>query len=199
MAARAHKGQMRKGSDIPYLIHPVRTWAYVKCMTDSVEEQAAALLHDVVEDTPVTPGQLREVFGDFVAELVETESERKRADRPAAQTWKIRKTETLERVRYLAGQKGTLPYLHIAFGDKLANLYSMSYEYAQTGDKLWRKFNQKDKRMHAWYYGELGKIFRDYFRDGEAAALVQEYMRYYREIFGDENRGPKIADVTKER
>lgn len=183
-AEEAHRGQMRKGTDIPYLIHLVRTWDNVRQITDSMEEQTAALLHDVLEDTPVTLEELREKFGEYVADLVKSESEHKREDRPAAETWKVRKMETINRVHYLARKEGSEPYLRITFGDKLANLYSMSFEYAQRGEELWKKFNQKDKGMHAWYYGELGDIFQNYFTDGRAAALVQEYFEYYKSVFG---------------
>lgn len=183
-AEKAHRGQMRKGTDIPYLIHLVRTWDYVRQMTDSMEEQAAALLHDVLEDTPVTLKELKAAFGDYIADLVKSESEHKREERPAAETWKVRKMETLSRVHHLAQCEGAEPYLHITLGDKLANLYSMSYEYAWRGEEIWKKFNQKEKGMHAWYYGELGIIFQNYFFEGRAASLVQEYFRYYQSVFG---------------
>lgn len=186
-AEKAHRGQMRKGTDIPYLIHLVRTWDYVRQITDSIEEQAAAFLHDVLEDTPVTLRELGEAFGGYIAELVKSESEHKRVERPAAETWKVRKMETLSRVHHLAQCEGSEPYLHITLGDKLANLYSMSYEYAWRGEELWKKFNQKDKGMHAWYYGELGAIFQNYFTDGRAAALVREYFRYYWSVFGQDD------------
>ena len=183
-AAKAHAGQMRKGSDIPYLIHLVRTWAYVQRLTDSSEEQAAALLHDVLEDTSVTLKELRDIFGAYIAALVEAESECKRAERPPAETWEIRKMETLNRLHRIMQREDGRPYLHIALGDKLANLFSMSFEYAQKGEQLCQKFNQKDKRMHAWYYGELGMIFGEYFTYGAEKLLVQEYFQYYKEIFG---------------
>lgn len=186
-AKEAHRGQTRKGTDIPYLIHLVRTWDYVRQITDSMEEQAAALLHDVLEDTPVTYEELRKSFGDYIANLVKSESEHKREERPAAETWKIRKMETLNRVHHFAQSEDSEPYLYITFGDKLANLYSMSFEYAQIGEELWKKFNQKSKKMHAWYYGELGAIFQNYFTDGRAAELVREYFHYYQSVFGQDD------------
>lgn len=42
-AAEAHRGQMRKGTDIPYLIHLIRTWDYVRRMTEDEEELVSAL------------------------------------------------------------------------------------------------------------------------------------------------------------
>lgn len=185
-AAEAHRGQYRKGTRIPYLIHLIRTWGYVQQMTEDMEEQAAALLHDVLEDTEVTALALRETFGERILDLVAGESEYKREGKPAYETWQLRKNETIRRLRGRLGKESERGAMHIAFGDKLANLYSMMYEYRQAGDRLWDKFNQKDKQMHGWYYGEMGVIFADYFSQGKENVLVCEYKQYYREVFGHE-------------
>lgn len=185
-AAEAHKNQFRKGTQIPYLIHLIRTWGYVQQMTGDAKEQAAALLHDVLEDTEVTAYLLRKQFGDGVLDLVVGESEDKREEKPAEVTWKLRKSETIRRLRRRLGHEGERKAMHIAFGDKLANLYSMMYEYRQVGDRLWEKFNQKDKKMHGWYYGEMGVIFETYFTSGVEVSLIEEYREYYREVFGHE-------------
>ncbi len=183
-AADAHRGQCRKGTQIPYLIHLLRTWDYVRQMTDDVEEWEAAVLHDILEDTAITCGELREKFGERVAELVQGESEEKREDCPAPDTWILRKAETICRLRQWVEDEGRLPSMHIAFGDKLANLYSMMYEYRYAGEQIWKKFNQKEKEKHAWYYGEMGRVFSAFFRGGSEKRLVGEYWSYYKEVFG---------------
>lgn len=185
-AAEAHQNQCRKGTKIPYLIHLIRTWGYVQQMTQDMEEQAAALLHDVLEDTSVTASALRRNFGKDVLDLVAGESEDKREEKPAEATWKLRKSETIRRLRCRLGHESEKRAMHIALGDKLANLYSMMYEYRQMGDRLWQKFNQKEKNMHGWYYGEMGQIFDAYFASGVEAVLVSEYRQYYQEVFGHE-------------
>lgn len=185
-AAEAHRNQCRKGTEIPYLIHLIRTWGYVQQMTEDTEEQAAALLHDVLEDTEVTAYLLKKRFGDGVLDLVVGESEDKRGEKPAEVTWQLRKSETIRRLRCRLGDESEKSAMHIALGDKLANLYSMMYEYRQMGDRLWQKFNQKQKDMHGWYYGEMGQIFDVYFASGVEADLVSEYKQYYQEVFGHE-------------
>lgn len=73
-----HQGeQVRKGTQIPYTTHLQRAAHRVLDDGGTVEEAAAALLHDVVEDTPVTQGghsvdleEVRERFGERVAEVV---------------------------------------------------------------------------------------------------------------------------------
>ena len=53
-ATRAHSGATRKGTNIPYIVHPIEAAAIVSAMTDDEEVIAAAILHDVLEDTDAT-------------------------------------------------------------------------------------------------------------------------------------------------
>ena len=69
-AARAHEGQVRRSGE-DFIIHPIGV--ALICAELRLDEQtiAAALLHDVVEDTGVEIGEIRAEFGDEVALLVE--------------------------------------------------------------------------------------------------------------------------------
>ena len=69
-AREAHRGMFRKGTEIPYIVHPIETAVIVASFTDDEEVIAAALLHDVVEDTDVTGEELEHRFGPRVAGLV---------------------------------------------------------------------------------------------------------------------------------
>ena len=70
VARDAHDGQMRSSGD-PYITHPVAVALNLANMKLDHETLMAALLHDVIEDTPVTKDELAELFGHTVAELVE--------------------------------------------------------------------------------------------------------------------------------
>jgi len=70
VARDAHDGQMRSSGD-PYITHPVAVAINLAQMRLDHETLMAALLHDVIEDTPVTKDELAELFGHTVAELVE--------------------------------------------------------------------------------------------------------------------------------
>jgi GTP pyrophosphokinase/guanosine-3',5'-bis(diphosphate) 3'-pyrophosphohydrolase len=70
VARDAHDGQMRSSGD-PYITHPVAVAINLAKMNLDHETLMAALLHDVIEDTPVTKDELAELFGHTVAELVE--------------------------------------------------------------------------------------------------------------------------------
>ena len=68
-SARVHAGQMRLSGE-PYLSHPLEVAAIVADMKLDVESVAAALLHDVVEDTHATNEDIEEMFGPDVAHIV---------------------------------------------------------------------------------------------------------------------------------
>ena len=69
-ATEAHRGQVRKYTGEPYIVHPIEVMELVKQVIDDPEMQAAALLHDVVEDTPVSINEIKDEFGPRVAALV---------------------------------------------------------------------------------------------------------------------------------
>jgi guanosine-3',5'-bis(diphosphate) 3'-pyrophosphohydrolase len=66
----AHQGQMRQSGD-PYVSHPIAVARILTPLHIDAQAIIAALLHDVVEDTEVTPEQVAEKFGKPVAELVD--------------------------------------------------------------------------------------------------------------------------------
>ena len=68
-ATKAHVEQFRKSGE-PYIIHPILVASIVAKITEDESMVMAALLHDVVEDTPVTIKEVKERYGDDVAHLV---------------------------------------------------------------------------------------------------------------------------------
>ncbi len=69
-AKRAHKGQYRKSGD-PYITHPLAVASILADMHMDYQSLMAAILHDVIEDTPASKKELAELFGQEVAELVD--------------------------------------------------------------------------------------------------------------------------------
>ena len=69
-AMNAHVGQKRKSGE-PYIVHPILVAAITAAFSNDETMVQAALLHDVVEDTPYTIEDLKEAFGEDVAHLVE--------------------------------------------------------------------------------------------------------------------------------
>lgn len=93
VAKEAHEGQFRSSGE-PYIIHPVAVACILAEMRLDKETLMAALLHDVIEDTPTTKEQLQDQFGQNVAELVDGVSKLdklKFRDRKEAQAENFRK------------------------------------------------------------------------------------------------------------
>lgn len=84
-ALHAHEGQIRKTKPIPFILHPMEVAQIASTMTDDLDVLAAAVLHDVVEDTDCTADDILENFGERIAYLVAMETENKRPDRPASE------------------------------------------------------------------------------------------------------------------
>lgn len=70
VAKEAHEGQFRRSGD-PYIIHPIAVANILADLHLDHETLMAALLHDVIEDTPTTKEELAGEFGEAVAELVD--------------------------------------------------------------------------------------------------------------------------------
>jgi (p)ppGpp synthase/HD superfamily hydrolase len=142
-AARKHAGQMRKGTDIPYIAHPMEV---MQILTDNgcpEEVIAAGILHDTLEDTGATPEEIKSLFGEAVLQIVAAESEDK------SKTWKERKQAAIDR---LAGD--SLEVRLVCCADKLSNLRSMAADREAVGEKLWERFNAPKAKIE-WYYRGL--------------------------------------------
>ena len=175
-AARAHDGQVRKGSGIPYILHPMEVASIVSTLTDDEEVIAAALLHDTIEDTAVTEEEIRALFGDRVASLVAHETEDKLRTRSKEETWLTRKRESLKRL----SESDDVNVLYLWIGDKLSNLRAMRREC--DGPRFFERFNQKDPAMHAWYYRNILRLLepiRDTDAYREAASLTESLFGAY--------------------
>lgn len=174
-AAVAHKGAKRKGSDLPYIFHPIEAALIAWGLTDDEEVVAGAALHDVVEDTVYTVDDIRAVFGDKVAALVASESEDKRRDIAPEHSWQTRKEEALEQLKH-ASRNVKL----ISLSDKLSNMRDMKFDFDEIKDELWERFNQRDPAAHAWYYRSVRDICKADFKETPA---WQEYARLIDEVF----------------
>lgn len=174
-ATKAHSGAVRKGTDIPYIVHPMEAALIVSGITSDPELIAAALLHDTVEDTDTTIKNIRDEFGERVANLVADETENKRENQCSRETWRIRKQETLTHLANASADAKT-----VALGDKLANMRAICRDYNEIGDNLWERFNTNNPADQAWYYGSLAETLSEL----SCTAAWQEYKELVDTVFG---------------
>jgi (p)ppGpp synthase/HD superfamily hydrolase len=160
-AAQAHRGQMRKASEVPYLAHLLAVASLVWEHGGTDDQVIAALLHDVVEDQGGRPrlDDVRARFGDRVAAIVEACSD-SLADTTAAERkrpWKERKVEYLA---HLASSDVPAEALAVVAADKLHNARSVLLDRRRLGDTVWDRFNAGvDDQL--WYYRSVTGILRD--------------------------------------
>lgn len=142
LARGAHAGESRKGDGSPYISHPVRVaeWLAAEGFDDAV--LAAALLHDVAENTELTVGDILERFGTEIGELVAALTEDAEID-----DYEQRKDAHRAQVE-AAGERATAIYV----ADKLSNLRDMRALYAELGERAGERFTAPtlDARVLAW-------------------------------------------------
>lgn len=178
-AAYAHRKQMRKGADIPYIVHPIECSMIVSSITDDEDVIIAALLHDVIEDTEFDYDDIKQKFGTRVADLVLSETEDKREGQSKEETWYIRKKETIEHLK-AADHDAKV----ICLGDKLSNIRASIRDYETSKDEFWQRFNQSDPELQGWYYESVGLILSQELSHTDA---WKEYDELCRKIFGTLN------------
>ena len=174
-AVKAHAGTERRGKGFPYIVHPMEAMEIVSTMTADQELLAAAALHDTVEDTDVTVEQLREEFGDRIADLVSAESDVVDEGVSEEDSWRARKEAGIQRLAR-AGRDAKI----VALGDKLSNMRAIARDYATQGDAFWSIFHAKDPKQHAWRYRALA----DAMRELEGTAAFSEFESLIDKVFG---------------
>ncbi|HUC36218.1 MAG TPA: HD domain-containing protein, partial [Acidimicrobiales bacterium] len=119
-AAAAHEGQVRQSGE-PYITHPVAVAKIVADLGLDARSVAAALLHDAVEDTGVTVGQVSEEFGPEVATIVDgvTKLDRLQFDSKEAQ-----QAATVRKM--LVAMASDWRVLVIKLADRLHNMRTIS-------------------------------------------------------------------------
>lgn len=161
-AAAAHKGQLRKGTELDYLSHPMEVLQILTQMGAPASLLAAGALHDVLEDTAVTERELRATFGDEITGLVLGHTEDK------GRSWRERKLSNLAHL-----QNGSRELRMLVLADRLANARSQAADYAQIGEKLWERFNSKTDEQE-WFMWESLRALSPLKEDGAAGDYYLE-------------------------
>ena len=121
-AEKAHRGQLRKSGE-PYIIHPVAVAQIIAELKLDSESIAAALLHDVIEDTPATHEEVALKFSDTVADLVEGVSKLTRIQYDTVED------EQMENFRkMLMAMNQDIRVILIKICDRLHNMRTMDFQ-----------------------------------------------------------------------
>lgn len=167
-AAIAHKTDKRKGTDIPYIVHPFEVAQILTANGANENVICAGLLHDTVEDTDITIKDIERNFGQDIANIVAANSEDK------SLSWERRKEHTVEYIK----NDALLEVMLVCCADKLSNLRSVKHDLEIIGDNVWERFNRGFEQQK-WYYKGLCEAMgalSDY-------DMYNEFCETYKEIF----------------
>lgn len=159
VASVAHRHQVRKMTDIPYVAHLfavamlVAEFAGELGGRDGAEPEdlvIAALLHDTLEDVPdrYSEAEMRASFGDRVADIV---LDLTKVDDPS---WQVRSDAYLDHLEHRASVAAVL----VSSCDKLHNLTSTLIDLRVQGESLWDRFNA-GRPQQLWWYTELARVY----------------------------------------
>ena len=194
-AVKAHKGIARKGTNVPYIAHPMEAMTIVSTITDDQELMAAAMLHDVVEDTAASLDDIRNEFGSRVADIVTQLTDSEVNGLAHDESWQQRKQAAISRLA-----KAPHDVQVVALADKLSNLRTTAIHLRLLGNTVWQRFNNPDPASHAWHYRQLAQALSPL----AATPAYQEFTALIRQTFGenqtDKELFKKINDtIRKER
>lgn len=153
-ATAAHEGQTVKGTNIPYISHPMHVAAIVWEFGGTPEQVAAAFLHDVVEDTDHTIGDIEKEFGPLVAKIVGDCTDSNKDPKPP---WRPRKEAYLKHIRDDSDAASIL----VSLADKFHNVNRILNDLLflrGNEEKLWSLFTAPPDQI-AWYYNGLVSAF----------------------------------------
>ena len=171
LAEWLHGDQYRQNSDevalkIPYLTHLIDVMSLLIQVGASDDQLIAGLLHDALEDQPVTPdGQvtqmvISEMFGARVLELVEAATDGSAGESRDSSTWKSRKQEHLDEMS--VHLKTDPQALLVPLADKLANGQAIVNDLHHVGPVVWDRFNASREEV-IWYYTSALEVFEAAF------------------------------------
>ncbi len=145
IAAMAHRNQTRKGSEIPFIIHPFSVMCIASQVTDDEDVLIACLFHDILEDVPeeYPKENMRREFGDLVVETVEgvTKDE-------SIPDWHDRCRAYLDHLEHRANNGAVV----VCAADKIHNMMAVLHDYNELGEALWQRFTTNSGPDQLWWY-----------------------------------------------
>ena len=181
IASHEHRDCVRKGTSIPYISHLLAVSALVIEHGGNEVQTAAALLHDVIEDTENDEFMLRALIDEPVADIVVACSDTQKKPKPA---WRLRKEKYLKHLREMIAEPKVNPAILVALADKVHNAETTAdtvLHKGKTAKEIYDdpNFNAKVDEQK-WWYTSLVTEFR---KSKVAPGLVDRLDRAVKAIF----------------
>ena len=168
-----HHGQVRKGTDMPYILHPLEVMTILNEMQAEKEVVIAGVLHDTVEDTNTNINEIRDRFGSTVADLVSAHTEDK------SKSWGERKQKEIESIK-----TGSYNLQRLILADKLSNMRSIAIDYSSMGDKVFDRFNMPKEAQSLYYSSIIDELTEIHIQHiPEIHKFYWELSDLYKDVF----------------
>lgn len=163
-ATWAHRQQQRKGTELPYIVHPFAVMTIASKVTSDEDVLIACLFHDSIEDVPdvYSKDAMRDEFGERVVQIVEGVTKD-----DSLRDWRERSEAYL---RHL--EKAMPESVMVSAADKIHNLQSILFDYELYGEELWERFNA-GKESQLWWYEAVAGVVEQRLPDSPLAVELQ--------------------------
>lgn len=168
ISARAHRKQIRRGSNTPYIIHPFGVMFIASQYTDDEDVLVACLLHDIIEDVPkeYSKEQMEKDFGERVVRLVLGVTKDS-----SIHDWKASCDAYLYNLEHLAPAESAI----IAVADKIHNIMSIITDYEKLGDDVWNLFSC-DKQSQKWWFKSTYEVAEKRIPNNKILEYFDQYI-----------------------
>lgn len=154
-AVEVHEGDVRKGTEIPYVSHLLQVAGLVLEFGGNEDQAIGGLLHDAAEDAggEAMLLRIRQEFGEIVESIVRENSDSITDSKAEKAPWRERKE------KYIAGiASKSQSALLVSICDKIHNVRSLVSDSCLLGESHWERFNAS-KEDSLWYYHALSNEF----------------------------------------
>ena len=181
IASHGHRDCVRKGTSIPYISHLLAVSALVIEHGGTEVQAAAALLHDVLEDTEIDEFMLRALIDRPVVDIVVACSDTQKFPKPP---WRERKEKYLTHLREMIAEPEVNPAILVALADKVHNAETTSdtvLHKSKTAKEIYDdpNFNARVGEQKWWYES----LVTEFHKSRVAPDLVDRLDRAVQVIF----------------
>jgi GTP pyrophosphokinase len=154
LAIQAHEGQVRKGTKIPYIAHPMAVSAIALDFGATEDQAVAALLHDAIEDGGNKYANIiKAQFGEHIHNLVQGCTDGTPNQQGQKAPWLERKTAYLRHLEEASDE-----VLLVSCSDKLHNARAIVSDLINEGPSVFERFSSTPEQT-LWYYRQLANVF----------------------------------------
>ena len=188
-SARVHEGQVRLSGE-PYLMHPLEVAGILSEMKLDVVSIAAGLLHDVIEDTHVTPEELKEMFGPEVFGIVSGVTKLSKLSFHSSQE---RQAESIRKM--ILAMADDIRVILIKLTDRLHNMRTLQYHSSHKKVEIAQETND----IYAPIAGRLGIYWIKKELEDSAFMYLQpqEYERIKNLVSKDREEREKYIETVR--